>query len=330
VRQVGDILSQKEIDELINSYNSGEIDAKQIQKTSEKKIKKFDFMRPSKFAKEHLRTLELIHENYARMVTSYLSGYLRTNVHVEVQSVQPLSYFEFTSSIPDPTVLALVDFAPLNGSLIFDLSPQVAFAIIDRILGGGCNSIGKIRDFTEIELAIIERTMIQMVNLVREPWDNIISIKPRLEKIGTNSQFLKYINENEMVALVTLSIRTGNVEGMLNICIPHMVVEPIIPKLSPRMWYSEIKKETSVETKKTLENNINKIKVPVKAILGATTISVSDFLDLQPGDVIPLDAPIDGDIKVKVGNLLKFYGKPGVKKNKVAVKITSVIKEEDD
>lgn len=328
---MGDILSQNEIDELLKAFNTGELDVHQIQSTKqEKKIKVHDFRRPSKFAKDHIRTLHIIHDTYARLITNFLSGYLRTLVQVEVVEVQPISYYEFNNSISNPVVLAVVDFSPMTGSIIFEMAPHIAFALIDRILGGKGTTLDKMRGFTEIELAIIERIMIQILNLMREPWENVISIRPRLEKIETNAQFAQIISPNEIVALITLSARVGDVEGFINICIPHIVVEPIVSKLSTRFWFSNVEKGSTKETKESIELGIEHTKVPVKAVLGRTTILVSDFLELQSGDVLPLDTPINGDMKILVGDLLKFYGKPGVRKNKVAVKITDVVKKEDE
>lgn len=329
---VGDILSQSEIDELLKALNTGEIDVQQIKtSTHEKKINVHDFSRPSKFAKDHLKTLTMIHDNYARLVTNFLTGYLRTLVQVDVVSVEPLAYNDFSNSISNPAILAVVDFAPLTGSIIFEVSPHIAFAVVDRILGGKGTTIEKVREFTEIELAIIERIIIQVLNLMKGPWENVISIRPRLERIETNAQFAQIISPNEIVALVTFSAKIGDIEGMINICIPHMVVEPIVPKLSTKFWFSMIEKKASgSEHKQTIENKIENTEVPVKGVLGRTVITVGDFLDLQIGDVLPLDTGVNDKLEVLVGDLLKFYAKPGVKKNRIALKITDVVKREDE
>ncbi|MDP4179476.1 MAG: flagellar motor switch protein FliM [Bacillota bacterium] len=328
---MGDILSQNEIDELLRALNTGEIDVQQMQTTTqEKKIKSHDFRRPSKFAKDHLKTLHIIHESYSRLVTNFLSGYLRTLVQVDVISVEPLSYYEFNNSISNPVILSVVDFTPLSGSIIFELAPNISFALIDRILGGRGSSIERVRGFTEIELAIIERIIIQMLNLMREPWENVIAIRPRLEKIETNAQFAQIISPNEIVALVTLSARVGEVEGMINICIPHMVVEPIVSKLSTKFWFSTVEKEATQEIKENIEYKIEQTVVPLKVVLGRSTLTVSEFIELQQGDVLGLDSGVNGNLEVLVGDILKFYAKPGVKKNKVAIKIIDVLRREDE
>lgn len=328
---MGDILSQNEIDNLLQALNTGEIDVKEIQTNShEKKVKLHDFKRPSKFAKDHIRTLQHIHENYSRLVTNFLSGYLRTLVQVEVISVEALQYSEFTNSIANPAILAVVDFSPLSGSIILDLSPQIAYALIDRILGGQGVSIEKVRGFTEIEMAIVERIISQILMLMKEPWENVIETRPRLERIETNAQFAQIMSPNEMIALVTLSTRVGEVEGFMNICIPHMVVEPVMSKLSTRLWFSMIEKGVSPESKKALQYNVEDMEVPLRALLGQTLVSVNDFLQLQMGDVIPLDTNVDGKHPVLVGDIMKFYAKPGVKNKKIAIKITDVIREGEE
>lgn len=328
---MGDILSQNEIDDLLKALSTGEIDAQQMQSTTqEKKIKSHDFRRPSKFAKDHIKTLNIIHDNYARLVTNFLTGYLRSLVQVDVVSVEALPYSDFSNSVSNPVVLAVIDFAPLTGSIILEIEPTIAFALVDRILGGRGTSMEKIRDFTEIELAIIERIIIQILNLMREPWENVIALRPRLEKIEINAQFAQIVAMNEMVALITLSARVGDVEGMINICIPHMVVEPIMSKLSTKFWFSNVQKEPAKDMKDVLESKVQRTVVPIKAVLGQTSISVSEFLELQVGDVLPLDKSVNEDTDVLVGDLLKFQAVPGVRKNKVALKITEIVKREDE
>lgn len=328
---MGDILSQNEIDELLKALNTGEIDVQQMQSTTqEKKIKSHDFRRPSKFGKDHIKTLNMIYDNYARLVTNFLTGYLRTLVQVDVVSVEALAYNDFSNSVSNPVILGIVDFSPLTGSIILEIEPSIAYSLVDRILGGKGSTMDKVREFTEIELAIIERIMIQVLNLMREPWENVLTIRPRLERIETNAQFAQIISPNEIIALITLSARVGDVEGMINLCIPHMVLEPIISKLSTKFWFSIIEKETTKEVKDTIEVKIQNTEVPVKAILGRTTISVGEFLELAKGDVLALETGVNSDLEVLVGDMIKFYAKPGVKKNKVALKITSVIRREEE
>ncbi len=329
---MGDILTQEEINELINALNKGELDVEKIKESrKEKKVRNYDFNFPEKFAKDQIKTLQFINENYARILTSFLTGYLRTLVHVEVAfDVDSLLYKDFSNSLPSPLVLAVVDFNPLPGQIIIELDPSIAFAMVDRILGGKGSPMEKVREFTEIELAILERVINLMLERMREPWENIIAIRPRLDKIETNIQFAQIASPNDVVALVTMNAKVGEAEGMINICIPHAVVEPVITKLSTRIWFTRTEKENPKENREVIENRIAMTEIPIRAILGRSVISVADVLELQCGDIIPLGTSVNDDLEILVGNLKKFRAKPGVRRNRVSVKITEIIAREDD
>lgn len=327
---MGDILSQNEIDRLLQQLNTGELDVQEFSKeTTEKKVRNHDFRRPSKFAKDHIRTIQIINENYARLLTNFLSGYLRTLVQVDVLTVQAMQYSEFTNSIANPAVLGIVSFNPLPGSIIMELNPSIAYSLIDRILGGRGLTMDKMRGFTEIELAILMRLLSQMLGLMRDPWENVTEIRPSLDRIETNAQFAQLMSPNEMVVLVTYTAKIGEVEGLLNLCIPHMTVEPVMGKLSTKLWFSLIEHGSTEESRQAIAQKVEESKIPVSAILGRTNISVHDFLMLQQGDVLSLNTGVDGKIEVIVGDMLKFLGKPGARNKKTAVKITDVVREEE-
>jgi len=259
-----------------------------------------------------------------------LSGYLRTLVQVEVQTVQPLQYSEFTNSIANPAVLGIVNLEPLPGSIIFEINPVIAYSLIDRILGGKGVGVDKVRGFTEIEIAILMRLMSQMLSLMREPWENVCEIRPVLDRIETNAQFAQLMSPNEMVALVTFTAKIGEVEGFLNICIPYMVVEPIMPKLSTKLWFSLIEKGATEESRHSIETRVKETRIPIRAVLGKAQLTVREFLMLQEGDVLQLNTGVDGKVEIYAGNILKFYGKPGVRNKKNAVKITDIVRSEDE
>ena len=158
----------------------------------------------------------------------------------------------------------------------------------------------------------------------------MIDLTPTIEKIETNSQVAQIISPNETIALVTFNLKIGNLEGMLNLCIPHLVIEPIMDKLNTRFWFAQSEKALDTEHAENLERLIQRAPIPVKAVLGKTHITISEFLQLQPMDIIRLDKDIHSDVNIYVGNLLKFNGQPGVYKNKVAIKIDKIILREDE
>lgn len=328
---MGEVLSQSEIDELFKALNTGEIDVNDMQEATEQKgVKVYDFTRPSKFSKEQLRTLEIIFENYARLISTYLSGHLRTMVSAEVMNAEAITYSEFSNALINPVILAVTDFRPLKGSILLELSPNMGFTIIDRVLGGSGTGLNTIRDFTDIERVILEKIFIQFVQLLVEPWQNVVELEPMLEKIETNSQVVQIISPNEIIALVTLNIKIGNVAGMMNICIPHLVIESIMDKLNTKFWFAQKEQELGPSYEEYIQKMIQKSRVPVRAVLGKTHITVREFLDLTRSDIVKLDQDIDSDLDIYVGNILKFTGTPGEYKNKVAIKINKVITREDE
>ena len=325
---MGDVLSQNEIDALLNALSSGELDVDEIKENGEKQVKDYDFARPSKFSKEHLRTLEIIFEHYGRLLSTNLPVYLRKNVQIEVMNSEAVTYQEFSNALSNPVLLGIVNFAPLQGSIIMEMATNLGYAMVDRMLGGKGETIDKMREFSEIELLIIERIFIVCVNLLHEPWQNVLSIHPRLERIETNSQYAQIISPSEMIAIITINVKIGDVEGLMNVCLPYLTVEDVIDKLNTKYWYANMQQYDETDYADAIEVLIRKAQIPVKAILGSSTISVSDFSMLQVGDIIRLDRKAEEELDVYVGNIKKFAALPGASGDNYAVRVTEVIREE--
>ena len=325
---MADVLSQNEIDALLKQLSSGELDVDEINENSAVKIKDYDFTRPAKFSKEHLRTLEIIFENFGRLVSSNLPAYLRKNVQVDVMNSEAVTYSEFSNALSNPVLLGIVDFAPLKGNIIIELASNLGFTIIDRMLGGLGDPLDKPRDFSEIELSVLERIFTVFVDLLREPWKNVVEIHPRLERIETNCQFAQIISPSEMIAIVTINICIGNVEGLMNICLPFLTLEDIMDKLNTKYWFSTMKNKDEESYQEFIETAINKAQIPMKAVLGKSSISVMDFINLQVGDIIKLDSHVNDELDVFVGNIVKFKALPGSGAENYAVKVTEIIREE--
>lgn len=324
---MGEVLSQNEIDSLLQALSSGELDADEMKENGGKQVKEYDFARPAKFSKEHLRTMEIIFEHYGRLLSTNLPVYLRKSIQVEVMSSEAVTYSEFSNALSNPVLLGMVNFAPLQGNIIIELASNLGYAMVDRMLGGMGVPLEKTRDFSEIELLIIERIMNICTSLLREPWQNVLDIQPRLERIETNSQFAQFIAPSEMIAIVTLNLKMGDVEGMMNVCLPYLTLEDIMDKLNTKYWYSTMQ-STDEEYTEAIEVLISKAPMPVKAVLGNSVISVNDFINLQVGDIIRLDRKIDEELSVYVGNIRKFTALPGASGDKYAVRVTSIIREE--
>ena len=325
---MGEVLSQNEIDNLLKQLSSGELDVDEYADEPAQKVKDYDFARPAKFSKEHLRTLEIIFEHFGRLVSTNLPAYLRKNVQMEVMNSEAVTYSEFTNALSNPVLFGIVNFAPLKGNIIIELASNLGFAIVDRMLGGTGEPLEKIRDYSEIELSILERIFTICVNLLREPWKNVVEIEPRLERIETNSQFAQIISPSEMIAIITINMKIGDVVGLMNVCLPFITLEDVMDKLNTKYWYSTMQTREDTEYIDVIETAISKAQIPIKAVLGSSKISVNDFVNLQRGDIIKIDRRYEDELEIYVGNMLKFKGLPGSASENYAVKITKVIREE--
>jgi len=327
---MGEVLSQEEIDSLLSALSSGEVDMQDIQSKEEKSVKNYDFKRPTKFSKEQLRTLELIFEHYGRLLSTNLPAYLRKNVTVTVVTSETITFNEFTNSLSNPVILGIANFQPLKGNIIIDMGSEVGYAILDRMLGGQGRTIEKMRDFSEIELNILNRIMAVCTELLREPWKNVLDITPYIERIETNTQFAQIIAPNEMIALVTLSIKIGEVEGFLNMCLPFITIQDIVDNLNTKFWFTNKNNSNDEDQSVYIESMLRKVDVPVKAVLGKSSIPVKDFLGLQVGDVIKLGTRVDSEMDVYVDKIKKFSAVPGKERDKYAVRVTSIYREEGE
>ncbi len=325
---MSDVLSQNEIDNLLKALNSGEVDVEEMKASNTKQVKNYDFTRPSKFSKDHLRTLEIMFDHFGRLVSSSLPIYLRKNVQVEVINSEAVTYMEFSNSLSNPVILGIVDMNPLEGSIVMELAAKLGYTIVDRMLGGEGEPLDKLREFSEIEMLIINRIMHAIVELLPEPWANVVDLQPRLERIETDSQFAQFISPSEMIAIIIMSIKIGDVEGLMNICLPFSTLEPIMDKLNTKFWYASLQERSSMEYADTIESLIAKTRVPVKAILGHSSVSVSDFSGLQVGDIIRLGTHVNQELDVYVGDIRKFTALPGATGEDYAVRITSIVREE--
>ena len=325
---MSEVLSQNEIDNLLAALSTGELDVEQMQSSDEKKVKDYDFRRPAKFSKEHLRTLEIIYEHYGRILSTTLPLYLRKNVSISVANSETVTYSEFSNALSNPVILGIVNFQPLQGQIILELQANIGFSFIDRMLGGEGGTLDRPRPFTDIEMPLIEKLIGICVQQMVEPWQNVLAIDPLLERIETNPQFAQVISPTDMIAIITLNIKIGDIEGLMNICLPYFTLESVMDKLNTKYWFSTMQKHNDENYEEHLESLIKRVDVPVKAVLGNCHVSVNDFLHLQQGDIIRLDNRVNTEMHIYVGNIDKFTAMPGTSKNKYAVRITSVNREE--
>ena len=327
-----DVLSQAEIDALLQGVMSGEVDADEVKKEeTTRKIKVYDFKRPDKFSKDQIRTLYMLHESFGRLLNTYLSTHLRTLISVDVASVEQLTYQEFVQSVANPSFISVLGVPPLKGNIILEFDTAIAFAYVDRVFGGDGNTQVKTRVLTEIEDAVMRRFVTAAMNHFKDAWSNVTPMNPFLETTESNPQFMQIVTPSEMVVIITLQLRIGDTEGIMNICIPYLVLEPIMSKLTTTFWVSSsISKSETENQVAIIQSKLEKTEVPFVVEIGKVQITIREFLMLGFGDVLQLGTKVKEDLPCRVGSNAKFYCRPGTFGKKMAVQITRVVNPEEE
>lgn len=329
---MADILSQQEIDALITAMvNEAPARADAGSKPAARdpmagrRVRVYDFRRPDKFNKDQLRTLQMLHENYARLLTTYFTGTFRTMVQMVIGSVDQNPHAEFLRSVSNPSVLAVFKMHPLQGTCVLDIHPSIAFPMIDRLFGGPGATLAQVRPLTEIEQSVLYRVIGGTLDALKEAWRNIIDVQPSLESIESNPMFVQVVAPSEIVVTIAIDVRVGEHVGVITLCLPFMTLEPILARLSAHNWFSNSNREISSPDLAHLKSRVGEARVPLVAELGQTSLSVGQILDLRKGDVLVLEQQTGDDLLVYVGNQPKFTGRAGRVRGRVAVQLQTVL-----
>ena len=326
------ILSQNEIDELLSALAAGEDTPTHTDEEEELgQVKEYDFRTANKFPKEQMRMLQFIYENFAGRLSSYFSGTLRVMSEVEVVSIEEQSFQEFSNSIPSPVVLSVIGMSPLKGSALLEISPAIAYEIVSRLFGGTGEYVDIEKAFTEIELSVLRRIILQILEVMGEAWEKAIAIRPSLDRMETSAQFTQIVSSNEPIVIITMNVTIGQVSDIINLCIPHVAVQPVFKQLSMRVLYADsFFQEDAKEDVGKINPDMADIVLTLHAAFDDTIGTVNDIISLQVGDVIRVDHPTNKPINVTVEHMPKFKAAIGTKGSKYAVRITDILKEEND
>jgi flagellar motor switch protein FliM len=254
-----------------------------------------------------------------------MSTLIRSMVSAEVASVDQLAYEEFVNSLVQPTVIGTLEMYPFNGNALIEINPNLVFAMIDRLLGGKGDFSGKPRELTDIEKTVTERVLMRMLELLEESWSTVVDVRFRFESMESNPFFVQICPPRDMVLLVIMKLKVGEVEGMISLCIPYFLMEPIIDKLSSQQWFVSTSRKNDESVRENLIKTLDRVKIPLSLELGHTVLSLADVYGLETGDVIKLDDSVGSDIGVRVGNYVRFKAKPGTVDGRLAAEVTEIV-----
>ena len=323
------VLTQQEIDSLLSALNSGELDPDALKEEEEKnKVRTYDFRRPIKLSKEYINTLYMIFENFSKLAGNLMSTQVRTNVSMKIGAVEQISFDEFIRSIPNPTLMGIFRSKPLSGIQLLEINPNFCEQIIELMCGGFesdySKRIRKKDKFTDIELSILEELLLSILKSYEAAWSEIIEIDTSIDGIETNPQMIQNLSPNEPVILASFTVEIFKEKSFINLCIPYISIENIMDKLSFKNWF-DFEKESVEENKEIISERLMSSEVNLEVSLGKSSITVSDFLQLEKGDILQLDMDINAPLRMYVEDKLHFLVKPGVYNDRLAVEVLQYI-----
>jgi len=340
---LADILSQEEIDALLDvvedegeeTFDSdggdeddgggGSVD----EGFAQRQITLYDFKRPNRVSKEQLRAFRGIHDKLARSLSSQISAIMRSIVEIQLHSVDQMTYGEFLMSLPNPTSFNVFSMKPLEGNMVLEINPSIAFPMLDRLLGGKGEPFETSREFSDIELSLFETILRVMMGTLKESWGPVSEIYPSVESKESSPNVVQIVAQNEIVVMVVMEIIIGHSSGMMNLCYPVIALEPLLPKLASRdLMLNETSSKKS--RNKELKVLLGGANVTVESYLGETELTLKEVLDLSSGEIIRLNSSADDTVTVSVDGKNRFKGNIGLRRFRKSVRVSEMIHTEQD
>jgi flagellar motor switch protein FliM len=324
-------LSQWEIDALLNSIGSddngsGVGGAGSAQGLQDRTIKLYDFRRPDKFSKEHIRAIQNIHETFARVTASSLSSYLRATTTVSLSSIEQVVYDEYVHQLSNPTLVNLVELQPLAGRIVVEMNMNIGLAMLDRMMGGSGQVNMRRNELTDIEMALLRSLGATISAGLRDGWTAVADLQPVLVETVLNADLVQAALPGDIAALLLFEIHTLSLSGTISICVPHPVIEPLMDRLNTQAWFSaSSRKNGSEDDRMKLAESIRDARLPISVELGSTIVHLGELLDIRKDDVIRLDRGADAELPIRAGKRARFLGRPGTLGGNRAIQVTGVL-----
>ena len=323
------MLSQSEIDALLGATGPEEAVEFDDELPSSlaavgRAVKTYDFRRPDKFSKDQLRTLQSIHENIGRQAGNRLSSRLRTLVTLQLADAEQMIYDELLAQLTIPTQLIVGRSASLDGPILVDFDLGLAFAAVDRMLGGAGNVPAVRRDPTGIENELIVRMAEDIIAAIGDGWSHLQPLDLGIEQTALRPSLLRVAAPTHVMAVLTYEVRIGACAAPVRIAYPYSTLESLIPRLSATAWYSNAEKQhESIDTAGDLEAEIQLVEIGLSARLSEVEVPVESLADLKPGDVIRFDQRFDAPVRLTVMNVAQAWAIPGRINDRLALRLVS-------
>ncbi|NMO50179.1 flagellar motor switch protein FliM [Actinoplanes sp. TBRC 11911] len=285
----------------------------------------YDFRRPIKLSREHVRTLQLAFETYARSCGTLLTTRLRAISNVGVASIEQLNYDEYVASLANPTVLAVVTLDPLPGTVLVEMSMSAAMTAIDHMLGGPGGPQPE-RPLTEVEMPLLRGLLERMLGELRYGFEQLVALSPKLKDIEYNAQFLRAHAPGDACVIATFDVKIGAEETSHTICLPFTTILPVLEK-TETVVLSDAERASKDLALRNLTIGLSAAPIDVAVRFQPIRMRTDDIVDLRPGDVVPLGHPTSRPLEVIVNETVFAHAVPGNQGARLACLVVPAPKE---
>lgn len=326
----GNVLSQEEIDKLLKVIESEGTAEPNKSYQIQKNVKKYDFKRPQKFTKEHMKSLAIIHDNFTKYISSYFVSVFGTQVKVEIISTEQITFHEFIFSMPNPTTIISFEMKPLVGNIYMSLESSLSILLLNSLLGSNDRkNLGIPREFSDIDKKILTQVSNEILNIIKGSWEDVIKVEPKFINLETNPSTIQSLGPNEPILFVTFKIEIEGNAYFMNICLPYISIEKIGDKLNKDYMVKTSTPEEAESVKKLIRKELNSVEIELEAVLDKKIINIQDFLSLQNNDIIILNKKCNSPIEIYIEQKLIFNGVLGLVGDNKGIKILDVYYSEE-
>jgi|GEM_PF-2800628 len=317
---MGDILSREEMDALLKEDTQ--------KKTMEdgRAIRPYDFHTPERFSKEHLKIFQILMEDFCTRIRNHFSSHLRLEIDVSIASIKQTVFKEFLS-LPSPTYIAIFSMPPLEGSAVVEIDPAFLIGVLDYLLGGDKKEKPSRRELTQLEAEASYGLAGRILQCFKDAFEKTVHFDTKVESLDFHPQFVVIASPNEAAVILTLELKFEGMTGLINLCLPYLILESLIPYLSLKKWFMFTQKKKTLELEGMIKKHLGNTKVDVVCEMGMCDISIQELYNLKEGDLIVLDKTQQDLMNLKIAGIPKLYVQAGTVEKHFAAKVVSLIEE---
>jgi flagellar motor switch protein FliM len=287
-------------------------------------VRSFDFRKPNKLNRDHVRNLEIGLESFARTLATVLSTTLRAASSVTVDDIEQLGYDDYIELVPNPSHISVLAVPPLSGLVLFQLPIPLVLTAVDLLLGGQGRGIPDERPLTDIEVGLVRPLVTGALRELSQVFGPVSRVEPSIVQYESNPQFVQLAAPTDMMVVVRLGMRIDALDAAATLCIPYQTLEPVLDGFRGPGGRSDRSTEEVERNRHLLADRLQEVPVQVQVVFPPVTLLSADIVDLRVGDVVPLGQPVDAPVWGVVEGKRVLQVRPGRKNKRLAAQVLDV------